>query len=44
MFGEGYLGGIGKLLYMPLLALYTRFIKRISILFNQIIQRRKSLC
>ena len=37
-FGEGYLGGIDKLLYMPLQALYTRPIQRMSILFDQIMQ------
>ena len=35
-FGKGYLGGIGKLLYMLLETLYTRLIKCINILFDQI--------
>ena len=35
-FSKGYLGSIGKLLYMPLYALYTCFIKCVSVLFDQI--------
>jgi hypothetical protein len=34
-FGKGYLAGIGKLLHMPLQALYTRLIKRMSIQFEE---------
>jgi hypothetical protein len=35
-FGGGYLGGIDKLLYMPLQAMYTCPVKCVSILFDQI--------
>jgi hypothetical protein len=46
-FSEGYLGGINKLLYMPLQALYACLyspIKRMEIQFDQNMQRRKTLC
>jgi hypothetical protein len=42
-FGKACLGSIGKLLYVPLEALFAHLIFRISILFDQVIQQCEGL-